>query len=150
MPSTDHIVHFRYGSRGRAKSVGPSDHKKIPAEANEIGCCRKCNSRVFEAEKLIARCGWFHKDCFKCFNCNRLLDVSSYQDGRKDGIFCNTCHKAILEEMTINIEYAKAAKIYWILDTDRAGVSDKWATAWEKMIEVEMEKYSDAHPLIKF
>ena len=109
MHPTDHIVHFRYGSRGRAKSVGPSDHKKIPAEANEIGCCRKCNSRVFEAEKLIARCGWFHKDCFKCFNCNKLLDVSNYQDGRKDGIFCNTCHKAILEEMTINIEYAKAA-----------------------------------------
>lgn len=49
-----------------------------------------------------------------------------------------------------DIEYAKAAKVYWVLDTDRAGVSDKWATAWEKHIETTIEKYSDAHPLIRF
>ena len=49
-----------------------------------------------------------------------------------------------------DLEYAKAAKVYWILDTDRAGVSDKWATAWEKHIETTIEKYSDAHPLIRF
>jgi hypothetical protein len=108
--SFDSLIHFRFGSRGRAKSVGPSDHKKIPAESNEIGCCRKCSSRVFEAEKMTAKCGWFHKDCFKCFNCNHLLDVTNYQDGRKDGIFCRTCHKAIEEEIKINSLdiYAKA------------------------------------------
>ena len=40
--------------------------------------------------------------------------------------------------------------MYWLMDTDRAGVSDKWATAWEKHIEVVMDKYSEEHPLIKF
>ena len=36
------------------------------------------------------------------------------------------------------LEYAKAAKVYWILDTDRSGVTDAWMTEWEKHVEVVM------------
>ena len=38
----------------------------------------------------------------------------------------------------------------WVLDTDRAGVSDKWVTEWEKLLEVEITKYSEANRLIHF
>ena len=37
-----------------------------------------------------------------------------------------------------SLEYAKAAKVYWILDTDRSGVTDTWMTEWEKHVEVVM------------
>ena len=48
------------------------------------------------------------------------------------------------------MEFAKAAKVIFLLDTERSGVSDKWATEFEKMLEVEMTKYSDENYLITF
>ena len=71
--------------------------------------CRRCSGRVYEAEKMTAKCGWFHRGCFKCFSCNKILDASNYQDGLNDGVFCSGCHKMMLEEITTkNQEYAKA------------------------------------------
>ncbi len=99
----------KFGSRGRAKSVGPVDHQKVQGSANDLGQCRRCQGRVYEAEKMTAKCGWFHIDCFKCFSCSKLLDASSYQNGPNDGVFCRTCYKNMLDEMTrSNVEYAKA------------------------------------------
>ena len=49
-----------------------------------------------------------------------------------------------------DLEYAKAATITYILETTRANVTDKWVTEWEKVVEKEMDAYSDAHPLIRF
>ena len=94
-----------FGSRGRAKSVGPVDSSKCSDEYS----CRRCQGRVYEAEKMMAKCGWFHRGCFKCFSCNKIMDASNYQDGLKDGVFCNGCHKMMLEEITTkNSQYAKA------------------------------------------
>lgn len=100
----------RFGTKGRrAKSVGPDDTQKIPASANEASCCPKCNGKVFEAEKMTAKRGWYHRSCFKCDHCNKLLDATNYFDSLSGGIFCKTCHKAMLEEMTTkNSEYAKS------------------------------------------
>ena len=82
----------------------------MPAQSNEIGCCRRCSGRVFEAEKMTAKCGWFHKSCFKCFNCNKIMDATNYHDGHNDeGIFCKTCHRSIFEQMIRqNTEFAKS------------------------------------------
>ena len=99
-----HFFLSSFGSRGRAKSVGPVDSSKCSDEYS----CRRCQGRVYEAEKMTAKCGWFHRGCFKCFSCNKIMDASNYQDGLKDGVFCNGCHKMMLEEITTkNSQYAK-------------------------------------------
>ena len=37
---------------------------------------------IFAAERITAKCGWFHKYCFKCFDCNKLLDATNFFDGQ--------------------------------------------------------------------
>ena len=101
----------KFGHRGRrAKSVGPVETQKIPANTqNNEAACPTCNGRVFEAERITAKCGWFHKYCFKCFDCNKLLDATNFFDGQQGGIFCNTCHRSRFVEISSkNFEYAKA------------------------------------------
>ena len=74
-----------YGHRApRARSVGPVNTETISAPdgdlsrqvvyrkdswqlANRIPCrCPTCSGRVFEAEKILSRRAWYHKQCFKC------------------------------------------------------------------------------------
>ena len=99
----------RFGHRGRrAKSVGPVETQKLPASKNDAAC-PTCFGIVFEAEKVSAKCGWFHKYCFKCFDCNKMLDSSNFFDGQQGGIFCSTCHRSrFIEFRSKNSEYAKA------------------------------------------
>ena len=99
----------KFGHRGkRAKSVGPIETQKIQATNNEIAC-PTCSGVVYEAEKIPAKCGWFHKYCFKCFDCYKLLDSTNFFDGQNGGIFCRSCHKSRFEDFkSKNSEYAKA------------------------------------------
>ena len=73
----------------------------IKAEKGEQDCCPKCNGKVFEAEKLVSaavshfflrfsrfcadKCNvqgyWYHKNCFRCVECERLLDSLTNNDG---------------------------------------------------------------------
>ena len=40
----------------------------------------------------MARSGCFHKSCLNCIQCNRILDISSYIDGRDGGVYCKNCY----------------------------------------------------------
>ena len=35
---------------------------------------------IFEAEKMACRSGWYHKLCFSCKICKRLMDYSNFVD----------------------------------------------------------------------
>ena len=74
---------------------------------------------IFAAERITAKCGWFHKYCFKCFDCNKLLDATNFFDGQQGGIFCNTCHRSRFVEISSkSFEYAKAVVNTSVISTD--------------------------------
>ena len=77
------------------------DTSRISAPEGDIGRCPNCSGRVFEAEKMVSRNGWYHKGCFKCFACNHLLDQTNFNDGPDGYIYCRTCYK-ILDLMDYN------------------------------------------------
>ncbi len=84
-----------YTDRGRAMSVPKhfTNHDDmlarstvetwvIKAEKGDPDCCPKCDGRVFEAEKMVTAAGhWYHKNCFRCVECERLLDSLTSNDG---------------------------------------------------------------------
>ena len=53
---------------------------KIKAEPGDESGCPRCGGKVFEAEKMASKSGYFHKLCFTCKICNRLMDYSNYVD----------------------------------------------------------------------
>jgi len=65
----------------------------IKAEKDNPDCCPKCGGRVFEAEKMVTASGkWYHKNCFKCFECSTMLDSLKNNDGPDGNIYCKMCY----------------------------------------------------------
>ena len=53
---------------------------KIKADPGDCSGCPRCGGKVFEAEKMACRSGWYHKLCFSCKICKRLMDYSTFVD----------------------------------------------------------------------
>ncbi|CAL8092483.1 unnamed protein product [Calicophoron daubneyi] len=53
--------------------------------------CGKCSDVVFANERVDAAGRAFHRLCFKCTNCRRLLDRGSACDHNRE-IFCQSCY----------------------------------------------------------
>lgn len=52
---------------------------KIQATGEDSGCPR-CGGKVFEAERMACKTGQFHKLCFTCKICNRLMNYTNFVD----------------------------------------------------------------------
>jgi cysteine/glycine-rich protein len=54
--------------------------------------CPTCNKVVYFAEQVIGPQGIkYHKLCFKCIDCNKLLDPSNCTDN-EGKVYCKSCH----------------------------------------------------------
>ena len=58
-------------------------------------CLIRCSGKVFEAEKMVAQSGWYHRHCFRCFLCSQPVDSTSVCDGPDDKIYCRVCYGRI-------------------------------------------------------
>jgi len=53
--------------------------------------CARCGKTVYFAEQVFGAGKKWHKQCFKCVACNKMINSSSLRD--KDGeIYCASCH----------------------------------------------------------
>ncbi|GBG29732.1 LIM and SH3 domain protein 1 [Hondaea fermentalgiana] len=69
---------------GAASRPSPRGFSSGPA-ANE---CNKCGKTVGFAERLTALDAVWHKDCFRCNECNKRLNKGEFADS--DGVaYCN-------------------------------------------------------------
>ena len=55
----------------------------------------RCSGKVFDAEKMVAQSGWYHRHCFRCFLCSQPVDSTSVCDGPDDKIYCRVCYGRI-------------------------------------------------------
>ncbi|XP_031640038.1 muscle LIM protein Mlp84B-like isoform X2 [Contarinia nasturtii] len=53
--------------------------------------CPKCGKSVYAAEERVAGGYKFHKSCFKCGMCNKMLDSTNCTEHEKE-LFCKNCH----------------------------------------------------------
>jgi len=66
----------------------------IKGEKGDADVCKKCCGKVYEAEKMTSAAGnWYHKNCFRCDLCNKLLDSTNNNDGPDGGLFCKKCYR---------------------------------------------------------
>ncbi|GIY69374.1 uncharacterized protein CEXT_767822 [Caerostris extrusa] len=54
---------------------------------DELCLCKICGKHVYQMEKMKACKSVFHKNCFRCKECNKLLSVDSYSSNEGD-IYC--------------------------------------------------------------
>lgn len=53
--------------------------------------CANCNKSVYKAEELRAANKTFHKLCFKCTACNKLLETNNLTE-HQGNVFCRNCY----------------------------------------------------------
>jgi hypothetical protein len=54
-----------------------SNNFRIKAGVDDENACKRCGGLVYEAEKMMARGGFFHQRCFNCQICRKQLDYAS-------------------------------------------------------------------------
>jgi len=63
----------------------------MPFKAGEVSKCPTCDKAVYAAEEKIAGGHRWHKGCFKCSMCNKLLDSTSCAE-HENKLYCKTCY----------------------------------------------------------
>jgi len=53
--------------------------------------CPKCNKSVYAAEERLAGDHKFHKTCFKCETCNKMLDSTNCTPHGTE-LYCRNCY----------------------------------------------------------
>lgn len=63
----------------------------MPFKAPETIKCPRCSKSVYAAEARAVGELQFHKECFKCSMCNKMLDSTNINCHERV-LFCKTCH----------------------------------------------------------
>ncbi|XP_064114114.1 muscle LIM protein Mlp84B-like isoform X3 [Macrobrachium nipponense] len=63
----------------------------MPFKAPENPKCPKCGKSVYHAEARVVGDVSFHKECYKCSMCNKMLD-STNSNMHENVLYCKTCH----------------------------------------------------------
>ena len=65
--------------------------RKQPKFLPQAPKCAKCEKSVYKAEEIRAANQYFHKLCFKCTLCNKLLETNILTEHQGD-LFCRSCY----------------------------------------------------------
>merc|ERR1711962_1793092 len=101
-----------------AKHVGPrvrsNDFSKMrkklnrpkPASTQLSNDCKMCGKQVYQMEKIVAEKASWHKNCFRCKECNKNLTLETYQS-HEGNLYCKPHFKdlfqpkAVVEDETV-------------------------------------------------
>ena len=103
----------------------------IKAMENDPDQCPRCKGKVFPAEMVTMKTGHFHKKCFSCCECKRVLDVSNACDGPNKDIFCQTCYAKYFGPMTRWFDHDKSNETDIIKSVDGQGCPRCSGTVYE-------------------
>lgn len=70
----------------------PSRPDLSSIKATDGNGCPRCGGAVFAAEQMLARGTVWHKTCFNCLECHRVLDSVLACDGPDRDIYCKLCY----------------------------------------------------------
>merc|ERR1719228_1386992 len=82
-------------SRKDVKKPGP---KPPVVEVNKI--CKICGKEPYLVEKLVAEKSWWHKNCFRCAQCNKILTLDTYAS-HQGVIYCKPHHKDLFKPKAV-------------------------------------------------
>ncbi|XP_037045566.1 uncharacterized protein LOC119081000 isoform X2 [Bradysia coprophila] len=82
------ILHVRSSDAGKAQEK----FNGVAAEAEKN--CRACGKAVYKMEEMKAERNIWHKNCFKCSECNKQLNVDTYES-HESILYCKPHFKAL-------------------------------------------------------
>nr|UEK51404.1 LIMA1 [Parasacculina yatsui] len=95
----------------------------------EVGSCRVCSRQVFQMERVKAEGACWHKNCFRCVECNRQLSVDTYAS-HGGQLYCQSHHKQLFLPKAVDAEQqdqASSKSDYGLEDLQHLNVRDRFA-----------------------
>jgi len=83
------------GANGQGSANGhniPTISEKI-IKAPEGQGCPRCGGFVYHADQVFSKGHAWHKQCFKCATCHRVLDSRIACDGPDNNVYCTGCYR---------------------------------------------------------
>ncbi|XP_043227681.1 muscle LIM protein Mlp84B-like isoform X2 [Amphibalanus amphitrite] len=80
------------GVDGEVMTNKPTVNIQASIQAPPGQGCPRCGGAVYEAEKKQSRFRDYHKTCFNCKECSRILDSTNACDGPDKDIYCKLCY----------------------------------------------------------
>ncbi|ENN77652.1 hypothetical protein HUJ04_000840 [Dendroctonus ponderosae] len=72
-------------------NLNPCNCKMAQIRAQCVVCCKRCDQKVYAAEKVLVSSGAYHNSCFTCYCCSKCLDVKNVYEGCGE-IYCKQCY----------------------------------------------------------
>jgi len=79
-------------SRDKGKVIAP------PQKINQI--CKICDKEPYLVERIVAEKSWWHKNCFRCKQCNKILNLDSYMS-HEGVLYCKPHHKELFQPKAV-------------------------------------------------
>eukprot|EP00055_Hartaetosiga_balthica_P000412 m.136495 g.136495 ORF g.136495 m.136495 type:complete len:341 (-) comp10705_c0_seq1:927-1949(-) len=99
------------------KAYELSKEKKVNALSAKFGGglkkCPRCLKTVYAAEEIVMEGDSYHKTCFRCCECDQLLNLNTYKksDFAQNDIFCTKCvPKVAPTQANTSVELDRVAK----------------------------------------
>ncbi|XP_026731061.1 LIM domain and actin-binding protein 1 isoform X2 [Trichoplusia ni] len=93
--------HKDEGNISVSKSSEKLFKKMKAADAESIPQCQKCSRPVYAMERIKAEKRIWHKECFRCVQCNKQLTVETYQSDHTT-LYCKPHFKQLFEPKPVD------------------------------------------------
>ncbi|XP_053619303.1 uncharacterized protein LOC128680275 isoform X2 [Plodia interpunctella] len=93
--------HKDEGAISVSKSTDKLYKKMKAAEADSNPQCEKCSRPVYAMERIKAEKRIWHKECFRCVQCNKQLTVETYQSDHTT-LYCKPHFKQLFEPKPVD------------------------------------------------
>ncbi|XP_063858425.1 titin-like isoform X22 [Scylla paramamosain] len=98
----DDILEKHVGPRVRSFDAAKMKSKfEKPKQVSQVSSeCRQCGKQVFQMEKIVAEKAAWHKNCFRCKECNCILTLETYQS-HEGVLYCKPHFKELFRPKVV-------------------------------------------------
>ncbi|ROT81579.1 putative biorientation of chromosomes in cell division protein 1-like 1 isoform X4 [Penaeus vannamei] len=143
----DDILEKHVGPRVRSFDASKMKNKfEKPKQVSQMPTeCKQCGKQVFQMERIVAERAAWHKNCFRCTECNTILTLETYQS--HEGVLYCKPHfrdlfrpKAVVEDpMEARKDRTTDRPDYGLEELSTANVRQKFAMFEQAAQEDELQ-----------
>merc|ERR1712106_1134778 len=92
-----------------SKRIQKNFNRTRPASTQLSNDCKMCGKQVYQMEKIVAEKASWHKNCFRCKECNKNLTLETYQS-HEGALYCKPHFKELFQPKAVIEDENEARK----------------------------------------
>uniref|UniRef100_A0A0K2TVP8 LIM domain protein [Acyrthosiphon pisum] n=1 Tax=Lepeophtheirus salmonis TaxID=72036 RepID=A0A0K2TVP8_LEPSM len=91
---------FEKNSQSKVSKSRKDVKRPIPPQQKVNQICKICEKEPYLVERIVAEKSWWHKNCFKCHQCKKILNLDTYVS-HEGVIYCKVHHRELFQPKTV-------------------------------------------------